>query len=256
MIPFYRYWDIFQKEPEQIKSSLTFFWGITIPLSVTTGTLNFLEVAIQRWPTICTPKAPSLQSSEEIKLELQDITKYRNNDAYRTSWEEWIHSGKEHTDALSILAKNGLFRENLADQRKGANSKANAEQNKCGKGNKRPRSSSHANLPAYRSQPSQNWQNTDAWQHSQQYQQDWQRNSENWQYNWSNLMATSQQQDNAPSTSSSSQQWSRSFPAPQTTQHSSHGSGGNTNTPGPPTHRSRSSANLRRGHPSQDRLYQ
>ena len=41
-IPFYKFWDIFQKEPDLIKSALTFFWSISIPLSSTTGTLGFL----------------------------------------------------------------------------------------------------------------------------------------------------------------------------------------------------------------------
>jgi hypothetical protein len=45
-IPFHHFWNIFDREPDNIKSELTCFWAIANKLRATTGTLQFSHYQI------------------------------------------------------------------------------------------------------------------------------------------------------------------------------------------------------------------
>ena len=82
-VPFDKFWDTFGKEPEQINTEISCFWNIANILSATTGTLQFLEKAINRWTTVEPPKALSLQYEEEINQQLVLFCSYRKSPEYR-----------------------------------------------------------------------------------------------------------------------------------------------------------------------------
>jgi hypothetical protein len=76
-IPFYPYWDIFDREGDNFKSELTCFWNIANLLNATTGTVDFLEKAIERWKTIDISPCPGLQTKKERQQEIETITQYK-----------------------------------------------------------------------------------------------------------------------------------------------------------------------------------
>jgi hypothetical protein len=118
VIPYYPYWSIFDREGDTFKSELTCFWNIANLLSATTGTVEFLEKAIERWETVDVPQGIGLQSKEERALEISKATQYTNSTPYRTSWEQWIQAGAPASRALEFLARNGLFNQMYDDQLK------------------------------------------------------------------------------------------------------------------------------------------
>jgi hypothetical protein len=59
-VPFYPYWSIFDRESDNFKSELTCFWNIANLLNATTGTVDFLEKAIERWRTVDIPHCTGL----------------------------------------------------------------------------------------------------------------------------------------------------------------------------------------------------
>jgi hypothetical protein len=120
-IPFYPYWD---REGDSFKSELTCFWNIANLLNATTGTVDFLEKAINRWKTVDISPCPALQTKEERQREIETISQYKNSTPYRTSWEQWIRAGAPAEKALEFLAENGLFEAQYRDQQKELKHKA------------------------------------------------------------------------------------------------------------------------------------
>jgi hypothetical protein len=118
VVPFYPYWSIFDKEGDTFKSELTCFWNIANLLSATTGTVEFLEKAIERWETVDVPQCIGLQTKDERTQEIFKATRYTNSPAYRNSWEQWIQAAAPASKALEFLAKNGLFNKMYEDQQK------------------------------------------------------------------------------------------------------------------------------------------
>jgi hypothetical protein len=117
-VPYYPYWSIFDREGDTFKSELTCFWNIANLLSATTGTVEFLEKAIERWETVDVPQCIGLQTKDERTEEIFKATRYTNSSAYRNSWEQWIQAAAPASKALEYLAKNGLFNQMYEDQQK------------------------------------------------------------------------------------------------------------------------------------------
>ena len=69
-MPYYPYWSIFDREGDTFKSELTCFWNIANLLSATTGTVEFLEKAIERWETVDVPHCMGLQTKDERTPEI------------------------------------------------------------------------------------------------------------------------------------------------------------------------------------------
>jgi hypothetical protein len=118
VVPFYPYWSIFDRESDNFKSELTCFWNIANLLNATTGTVDFLEKAFERWKTVDISPCPGQQTKAERQNEIETITPYNNSPGYRASWEQWIRAGAPAEKALEFLAKNGLFEKQYEDQQK------------------------------------------------------------------------------------------------------------------------------------------
>jgi hypothetical protein len=201
VVPFYPYWSIFDKEGDTFKSELTCFWNIANLLSATTGTVDFLEKAIERWKTVDIPLCTGLQTREERRQEITTITQYHNSPAYRKSWEQWIQAGAPASKALEFLAKNGLFEQQYEDQlkvRRHNESMKNKDQSKKNRtGNQSTQEKKQAYQASHKRARSQSHQGNNPWKQpnvgkewntregsSSSYNSSWNPTHSNWQQGW------------------------------------------------------------------------
>jgi hypothetical protein len=229
-VPFYPYWSIFDRESDNFKSELTCFWNIANLLNATTGTVDFLEKAIERWKTVEISPCPGLQTKEERQNEIATITQYTNSPPYRTSWEQWINAGAPAEKALEFLAKNGLFRKQYEHQQNDLKHKAfkknkdkaaknkpttktHQEEDKAKQNSqKRARSSSQTNNPWKHPNVSKDWNTFKG--SSNSHELHWNQANSYWQQGWASDPYSYSGFTSTPSFDRSYQQHWQQYPAP------------------------------------------
>ena len=230
VVPFYPYWSIFDKEGDTFRSELTCFWNIANLLSATTGAVDFLEKAIERWKTVDIPHCTGLQTKEERSQEILTITQYSNSTPYRNSWEQWIQAGAPASKALKFLAKNGLFHQQYEDQLKERRNKEyqkNKDKSKKNKtydrntqeersthqaSRKRARSKSQSGNNSWK-QPNvgKEWNTREGSNSS--YDSGWNQRHSNWQQGWTPAPYNVSGYHSYPNVSTHLQQYWQSFSA-------------------------------------------
>jgi hypothetical protein len=234
-VPYYPYWSIFDKEGDTFRSELTCFWNIANLLNATTGTVEFLEKAIERWETVEVPHCIGLQTKEERTQEIFEATQYTNSPPYRTSWEQWIQAAAHSSQALAFLAKNGLFQKMYEDQLnerrnrefqksqdKHKKNKTQAhnppkEQNSQQNSQKRARSKSQTGgTPSKQPNISKDWNNRA--ESSYSHDTSWKQGHGNWQQGWASVQHRASGHYSHPNVSTSSQQDWQTYSAASSSQ--------------------------------------
>ena len=115
-IPHYKFWDIFCREPSTIQADLTCFWAVATALSATTGSIHFLENAIERWTTLESSQDSMLQTEEEIQKDIEIATSTNKLPAFARAFREWAKQGCDASKALAVLDMHGLYKDQRSCQ--------------------------------------------------------------------------------------------------------------------------------------------
>ena len=104
---FYKRWEIFCREPQSVAAEISCAWAVQPPLTVSTGTLAFLEKALDRWKTIDKYQATILQTEEQIQEEFTAFANSNKTDGLRRAFVSWVTNGCRRGDVLTCCAAHG-----------------------------------------------------------------------------------------------------------------------------------------------------
>jgi hypothetical protein len=113
---FYKHWEIFCRELPAVASEISCSWAVQPPLTVSTGTLAFLEKAIDRWKTIDRPHALLLQSEEDVQAEFREFANKNKTAGLKAAFLDWVSAGCPRGEVLKYCATHGQYVEQARDK--------------------------------------------------------------------------------------------------------------------------------------------
>ena len=116
LVIFYKHWEIFCRELPSVVSEISCSWAVQPPLTVSTGTLAFLEKAIDRWQTIDKPHALLLQSEEDVRAEFREFENKNKTSGLKAAFLDWVSAGCSRGEVLKYCAAHNQYLDQARDK--------------------------------------------------------------------------------------------------------------------------------------------